>query len=124
MLDELCLDNVEGAMNRLFEAMRRCQYVDDEQYFQASVFMVDLVDRDSVSTCAITSDVGYILAETDYFTFDSEPAVTIRYDSLLDLPGLDWEWLDETQLLVEPNDPADWPALLVAARNVETSLGE
>ncbi len=122
MLRELNADDPDGLADRVLAAMRACQWVDPDRYYSASTMQVSLQGGAKVTLTAFAEGVGYVLPNVQFLAILDEPHFTIRRDSLLEVPGVRWRWLDEVQLLVEPIGQGEWPRFIAAARELEAPL--
>lgn len=109
----------EDFASRLFDAMRRTQYVDVESYYPANSLCAD----DSPEFAIVSEEVSYLLPAVDYYALlvdqDSAP-LFVPADALPKLTDR-WCWLDERQRLVEAIEGDDWRALLERARGLEVA---
>jgi hypothetical protein len=103
---------------RLFSAMRRLQYIDEDRYFAANILKVSSKETGKGFTLAVWGpEVGYLFPVVDYLHLvEGEEAFQIPYAVAPTLPGLHVTWLDEKHFLVEPVEKERWGAFCTEAR--------
>jgi hypothetical protein len=117
----------EGLTDRIIEAMRRVQNVDQDEYYCASALRVEPRNGGKKFTVAAWAPgVRYLFPQVDYLAVIEPPSghFLVPYKKLSAIAGDRWSWLDEEQTLVEPFEDEEWTALLERARPFATDPAE
>ena len=110
-------------LDRLIQAMRSVQNVDEEEYYFANVMEAkkgEEEDAPKITFTAFGPGVRYLLPDVKYLVLvgeEGEEPLFLPAEKLPELlPEGNWSWLDEKQMLVEPIDEDDWPEFLERAQ--------
>lgn len=107
LFEELNLFMPEGRTERVFDVMRRVQYVDETRYAPAHVFEIGQVEP--ILVTAVLPEKGTVLSKVDEVVLkDCDCVLRIKRAEFLAVDGVSWHWLDEEHVQVEPIMSADW----------------
>lgn len=104
--------------NRLYEDLRRIQYVNLEEYYEAKTLVSKGADGKEITFAAWTPEVRYWFPKVDYFVIQTPEGGNpfVPASVLLGLSSGKIRWLDEAQALVETFTEEEWGSFLASTR--------
>lgn len=119
----------------LFDLIRRAQYLDLDEWFQANAMLVRTKDGRERTVAAFGSDCNYLFPPVDFLAVlprpadeledsgEGEPAIEVPFDALPGLVGDHASFLDEQSLLVRGFSADEWPEVVARAKRLAVSAG-